>query len=153
MASGRQSRPAAGPAPDSFWNRGPVQRIALGFAALGVVMLYGVAGYMAMGWTFMDALYQVFITISAVGLTEVHPLVTTPLRLHTMLVIALGLFSVAFTLGGFLSLLTEGEFQKYLGHQRMMRQIETLRDTRSSPGSAGSGPWSAKGWPPRRCPS
>ena len=46
-----------------------------------------------MGWTFMDAFYQVFITISAVGLTEVHPLVTTPLRLHTMLVIALGLFS------------------------------------------------------------
>jgi len=80
-----------------------------------------------MGWTFMDAWYQVFITISAVGLTEVHPLVTTPLRLHTMLVIALGLFSVAFTLGGFLSLLTEGEFRKYLGHQRMMRQIEALR--------------------------
>ena len=104
-----------------------MRRIALGFAALGSVMFYGVAGYMAMGWTFMDALYQVFITISAVGLTEVHPLVTTPLRLHTMLVIALGLFSVAFTLGGFLSLLTEGEFQKYLGHQRMMRQIEALR--------------------------
>jgi voltage-gated potassium channel len=93
---------------------------------LGAVMLYGIAGYMVMGWTFMDAFYQVFITISAVGLTEVHPLVTTPLRLHTMLVIALGLFSVAYTLGGFLSLLTEGEFQKYLGHQRMIRQIEAL---------------------------
>jgi voltage-gated potassium channel len=79
-----------------------------------------------MGWGFMDSFYQVFITISAVGLTEVHPLVSTPLRLHTMLVIALGLVSVAFTLGGFISLLTEGEFQKYLGHQRMMRQIETL---------------------------
>ena len=103
-----------------------MQRIALGIAALGVVIAYGVAGYMLMGWTFMDAFYQVFITISAVGLTEVHPLVTTPLRLHTMLVIATGLFCVAFTLGGFLSLLTEGEFQKYLGHQRMLRQIETL---------------------------
>jgi voltage-gated potassium channel len=90
------------------------------------VIAYGVTGYMAMGWTFMDALYQVFITISAVGLTEVHPLVTTPLRLHTMMVIAMGLFCVAFTLGGFISLLTEGEFQKYLGHQRMLRQIETL---------------------------
>ena len=33
---------------------------------------------------------------------------------------------MAFTLGGFLSLLTEGEFQKYLGHHRMMRQIESL---------------------------
>jgi voltage-gated potassium channel len=111
----------------AFWRRGPIRRIAIGFAALGTVIVYGVTGYMAMGWNFMDSFYQVFITISAVGLTEVHPLVTTPLRLHTMLVIALGLVSVAFTLGGFVSLLTEGEFQKYLGHQRMMRQIETLQ--------------------------
>jgi voltage-gated potassium channel len=75
----------------------------------------------------MDAFYQVFITISAVGLTEVHPLTSTPLRLHTMLIIALGLLSVAFTVGGFVSLLTEGEFQKYLGQQRMLKQIESLR--------------------------
>ncbi|MFO0889820.1 MAG: potassium channel protein [Isosphaeraceae bacterium] len=105
-----------------------MQRIALGVAALGVVMVFGVSGYMVMGWSFMDAFYQVFITISAVGLTEVHPLTTTPLRLHTMLVIALGLLSVAYTVGGFISLLTEGEFQKYLGQQRMLKQIETLRD-------------------------
>jgi voltage-gated potassium channel len=110
----------------SLWQRGPVRRIAIGFAAIGFVILYGVAGYMAMGWTFMDSFYQVFITISAVGLTEVHPLVSTPLRLHTMMVIAMGLFSVAFTLGGFIALLTEGEFRKYLGHQRMMKQIDTL---------------------------
>jgi voltage-gated potassium channel len=99
----------------------------IGFFAMGVVILYGVTGYMMMGWSFMDSFYQVFITISAVGLTEVHPLVTTPLRLHTMLIIALGLFSVAFTIGGFISLLTEGELRKYLGHQRMMKQIETLK--------------------------
>jgi voltage-gated potassium channel len=110
-----------------LWRRGSVQRILIGFTALLTVMIYGIAGYMVMGWSFMDAFYQVFITISAVGLTEVHPLVSTSLRLHTMLVIALGLFSVAFTLGGFIQLLTEGEFQKYLGHQRMMRQIDTLK--------------------------
>jgi voltage-gated potassium channel len=103
-----------------------VRRIFIGFAMLGSVMVYGVAGYMIMSWTFMDAFYQVFITVSAVGLTEVHPLVTTPLRLHTMLVIAFGLFSVAFTLAGFISFVTEGEFRKYLGQQRMLKQIETL---------------------------
>jgi voltage-gated potassium channel len=126
-SAGSRIASAGGRGPISFWDRGPVRRIAVGFGALGLVILYGIAGYMVMGWTFMDAFYQVFITISAVGLTEVHPLVTTPLRLHTMLVIALGLFCVAFTVGGFVSLLTEGEFQKYLGQQRMMKQIETLR--------------------------
>ncbi len=109
----------------SPWRRGSVRRIVFGFVLLGIVLVYGTAGYMMMGWSFMDAFYQVFITISAVGLTEVHPLSSTPLRVHTMLVIALGLFSVAFTLGGFVTLLTEGEFQKYLGQQRMMRQINT----------------------------
>jgi len=115
------------PEPTSPWGRGPVRRIAIGFALLGFVLVYGTAGYILMGWTFMDSFYQVFITISAVGLTEVHPLVSAPLRVHTMLIIAMGLFSVAYTLGGFISLLTEGEFQKYLGHQRMMKQIETQK--------------------------
>jgi voltage-gated potassium channel len=122
----RKARPALHDQ-TSLWRRGSVRRIVIGFALVGFVMVYGTAGYMVMGWTFMDSFYQVVITISAVGLTEVHPLVSTPLRVHTMLVIAMGLFSVAFTLGGFLSLLTEGEFQKYLGQQRMMRQIETQK--------------------------
>ncbi len=122
----RKARPVL-PEPTSPWGRGPARRIAIGFALLGFVLVYGTAGYILMGWTFMDSFYQVFITISAVGLTEVHPLVSTPLRLHTMLIIAMGLFSVAFTLGGFISLLTEGEFQKYLGRQRMMKQIETQK--------------------------
>ncbi|MGZ3414607.1 MAG: potassium channel family protein [Isosphaeraceae bacterium] len=125
-AEPRKARPVL-PDQTSPWRRGPVRRIAIGFALLGFVLVYGTAGYMVMGWTFMDSFYQVFITISAVGLTEVRPLVSTPLRLHTMLIIAMGLFSVAFTLGGFISLLTEGEFQKYLGQQRMMRQIETQK--------------------------
>ncbi len=113
--------------PTSPWGRGPVRRIVVGFALLGAVLVYGTAGYILMGWTFMDSFYQVFITISAVGLTEVHPLVSTSLRVHTMLIIAMGLFSVAYTLGGFISLLTEGEFQKYLGQQRMMKQIEAQK--------------------------
>jgi voltage-gated potassium channel len=115
------------PEPTSPWGRGPVRRIVVGFVLLGSVLVYGTAGYILMGWTLMDSFYQVFITISAVGLTEVHPLVSTPLRVHTMMIIAMGLFSVAYTLGGFISLLTEGEFQKYLGQQRMMKQIETQK--------------------------
>ncbi len=122
----RKARPVL-PEPTSPWGRGPVRRIVIGFVLLGSVLVYGTAGYMVRGWTFMDSFYQVFITISAVGLTEVHPLVSTPLRVHTMMIIAMGLFSVAYTLGGFISLLTEGEFQKYLGQQRMMKQIETQK--------------------------
>ena len=43
-----------------------------------------------------------------------------------MLVIALGMVAVAYTLAGFIQFLTEGEIRRLLGHQRMRRQIEML---------------------------
>ena len=86
----------------------------------------GILGYLAMGWSLSDALFMVVITISGVGYTEVHPLVTTSERTHTMLVIALGMVAVAYTLAGFIQLLTEGEIRRLLGHKRMRRQIEML---------------------------
>jgi voltage-gated potassium channel len=91
-----------------------------------VVACYGVIGYMVMGWTFVDSLYQVVITISGVGLNEPRPLTSTLARIHTMTVIGTGLMCVAFTLGSFLQVLTESEILGYFGRQRIMKQIESL---------------------------
>ena len=49
------------------------------------------------------------ILISGVGLGEVRPLIGPVARLHTMVIIALGISSVAFTLGSFVQSLTESE--------------------------------------------
>ena len=91
-----------------------------------MVALYGVAGYMIMGWTFIDALYQVVITISGVGFDEVQPMSTAALRVFTMSVIGLGMLSVAFTLGSFVQFLTESEILEYFGRHRMSKHIQTL---------------------------
>jgi voltage-gated potassium channel len=98
----------------------------LGFAAILFVMLYGIVGYQAMGWSFFDALFQVVITISGVGFGEVRPLTSMVARIHTMTIIGMGITSVAYTLGAFVQFLTESELLGYFGHQRMMRQIEAL---------------------------
>lgn len=103
-----------------------VRRVVYGLTAIVMVALYGTAGYLVLGWSFLDALYQVVITISGVGFNEVRPLVSTPARIHTMMVIGLGMLSVAFTLGSFVQFLTESEVLDYLGRHRMMKQIETL---------------------------
>ena len=93
-----------------------------------MVAVYGVTGYMIMGWTFIDALYQVVITISGVGFDEVQPMSTALLRVFTMSVIGLGMLSVAFTLGSFVQFLTETEILEYFGRHRMSKHIQTLSD-------------------------
>ena len=109
-----------------FFRRKAVRRVVYGLTAIQVVGLYGVAGYMIMGWSLIDALYQVVITISGVGFGEVEPMNTTGVRVFTMTVIAMGMLSVAFTLGSFVQLLTESEFLDYFGRHRMMKNIQTF---------------------------
>jgi voltage-gated potassium channel len=112
----------------TFWRRRSVRRMILGFSAIFSVIVLGVVGYMAMGWSAFDALFMVWITISGVGFGEVRPMASSLERIHTMLVIAFGMLAVAYTLAGFVQLLTEGEIQRLLGHQRVRRQIETLQN-------------------------
>jgi voltage-gated potassium channel len=109
-----------------FFRRKAVRRVVYGLTAIQVVAVYGVTGYMIMGWTFIDALYQVVITISGVGFDEVEPMNTTLLRVFTMSVIGLGMLSVAFTLGSFVQLLTETEILEYFGRHRMTKHIQSL---------------------------
>jgi voltage-gated potassium channel len=109
-----------------FWRRRAVRRIASGLVFLQLVVVYGVAGYRRMGWGFSDAFFQVIILISGVGLGEVRPLEGSFARVHTIIVIALGISTVAYTLASFIQFLTEVELLEYFGRQRMIRQIETL---------------------------
>ncbi len=110
----------------SLLRRRAARRVLYGFVAIGVVAFYGTSGYMAMGWSPLDAIYQVVITISAVGFNEVRPLSSTAARLHTMAVIGMGMLAVAFTLGSFVQFLTESEILGYFGKHRMMKRIEAL---------------------------
>ena len=49
--------------------------MALGSAALIVLLTVGTAGYMGIeGWTPMDAFYMTFITLTTIGFSEVEPL-------------------------------------------------------------------------------
>jgi voltage-gated potassium channel len=109
-----------------LWHRASIRRIAVGFAALACVIVLGVLGYLGFGWTFFESLYMVVITISGVGFGEVRAMGSTWLRVHTMMVIALGMVAVAYTLGGFVQFLTEGQIRNYLGRQRMRRQIDSM---------------------------
>jgi voltage-gated potassium channel len=116
------------PDPPKFWHRSSVRRVLLGFLAVLTVVGLGVIGYVALGWDPFDALFMVWITISGVGFGEVRPMGSSAERLHTMLVIALGMTAVGYTIASFIQFLTEGEIQRLVGRQRMRRQIDLLKD-------------------------
>jgi voltage-gated potassium channel len=109
-----------------LWRRTSIRRIGFGLGAIVAVIGFGIFGYVVRGWTPFEALYMVIITISGVGFTEVHEPATVGARVHTMMVIAFGSVSVAYTVAGFLQLFTEGEIRNFLGRQRMKHQIEAL---------------------------
>jgi voltage-gated potassium channel len=97
-----------------------------GVVAELIIIVWGVFGYLLLGWGLSDAVYMVAITISGVGYGEVRPVITPIARFHTVSVMTLGMVAVGYTLGRFIQFLTEGEIQNLVGHRRMRRQIETL---------------------------
>ena len=67
------------------------------------------------------------ITISSVGFSESTD--STPaLQLFTVGVIVVGMSAAAYTFGGFVQMVLEGELEVFLGHRRMTRGIEHLSD-------------------------
>ncbi|MDB5349598.1 MAG: transport system, NAD-binding component [Planctomycetota bacterium] len=96
--------------------------------SLAAVVCLGAAGYVAMGWSVADAFYMVVITVSSVGFGEVRPVDSTYLRIHTMMVIALGMVAAGDTIAGILRFVTEEELSKLTGQYRVRRMIDALSD-------------------------
>ena len=67
----------------------PLRRIRLGVMAITVVMVVGTVGYVVLGFSVLDALYQTVTTVSTVGFREVEPLSPTG-QVFTMMLILVG---------------------------------------------------------------
>ncbi|MGD9645149.1 MAG: TrkA family potassium uptake protein [Pirellulales bacterium] len=104
-----------------------LRRIVRGVLALGVIFCLSVVGYRIAGWSWLDAIYMVVITISTIGYGEIGPM-TPGLRLYTVLVIVCGLSASAYALGGLFQLALMSEVENYLGQRRMTHEIEQLEN-------------------------
>ncbi len=100
--------------------------IVAGFLFLAAVFLYGLYIYMVLeGWDFADSFYQVVITLSTVGFEEVHDL-SDAAKLHTSVLILLGVGGFAYLLGSFTEAFVEGRVQMFWGKKKMQKRIEDL---------------------------
>lgn len=100
----------------------------VGVTVLVAVCAVASVGYMIAGWALGEALYMVVITVFAVGYGEVQPVTTWPLRALTITLIVTGYGAVIYTVGGFIQLVVDGEFNRVLGVRRMTKDIEQLSD-------------------------
>lgn len=103
-----------------------MRRILVGFGFTLVLVFTAVLCYVLSGWSWLDGLYMVVITVSGVGYGEVHPLDTLALRWVTIILIVLGYASVIYTVGGFAQMVIDGELRRVLGVRRMQKEIERL---------------------------
>jgi len=107
----------------------PLRRLMLGLGVLGAIVLIGVAGYWLAGWSLLDALYMVAITLSTVGFREAHSLEDSPgLKLFTILLVVVGVSTALYVVGALVRMMLEGELNKALCQRRAGRQIEQLAE-------------------------
>jgi voltage-gated potassium channel len=92
----------------------------LRWAATGLlaVVVVGTAGYVALGFGALDALYQTVTTISTVGFREIEPLDSTG-QVFTIVLILVGVGFALYTFGVLLEVLVEGRLTK-AGRRRLM---------------------------------
>ncbi|MEL6249589.1 MAG: potassium channel protein [Cyanobacteria bacterium J06627_15] len=103
-----------------------VQRILVGTAFFAITILVAVCGYMVAGWSLLEAVYMVVITVFGVGYGEVRPIEGASMKAFTILVIIAGALSVAYIISGIVQAIAAGEIQKALDLRRMVQTIENL---------------------------
>ncbi|MDQ6650660.1 MAG: potassium channel protein [Actinomycetota bacterium] len=100
----------------------PLRRIQFGLLALLFVIVGGTAGYVVLGFTFLEALYQTVTTITTVGFREVRPLGAAG-QVFTIVLILVGVGTALYTFGVLLESLIEGHLRDVIGRRRMDRTI------------------------------
>ena len=107
---------------------GSLQRIRIGTTVLVSIVVVATLGYrFGAGYTWVNSLWMVVITISTVGYSE--PSALGPgMQLFTVCVILIGIFAASYTFSGLLQLMVEGEIQQAFGNRKMTKELDRFND-------------------------
>jgi voltage-gated potassium channel len=102
-------------------------RLRLALAVFACVMVAGTVGYLILGFTLLEAIYQTVTTVTTVGFREVRPLSDAGI-VFTIVLILLGVGTALYALGVLIQTLVEGDLHDVFGRRRMERRINELTD-------------------------
>jgi voltage-gated potassium channel len=94
---------------------------------IGLVLVSTVGIKLIEGWSWLDSLWHVIITISTVGYGEVHPLSPTG-RVFTMLIIVVAFAVFTYGASTVATMIFEGELRKIFTVKRMEKMVSKLRN-------------------------
>ena len=103
----------------------PVRRFVVPIGALVAVTVLGTIGYLVLGFTMMEALYQTVTTVATVGFREVRPLNTAG-ELFTIVLVIVGVTVVLYNITIVMEALVEGHVRDYFERRRMDKRIAAM---------------------------
>jgi voltage-gated potassium channel len=92
---------------------------------MALVIAVGTVGYLVLGFSPLDAVYQTVTTVTTVGFREVMPFGAAE-KIFTMLLVLVGVGVVLYGLTAVLGLVIEGSVDNAWGRRRMQRDIDRL---------------------------
>lgn len=101
------------------------RRLAGAVAVLVVVLAVGTVGYLLLGLSLLDALYQTVTTVSTVGFREVEPFSAAG-KAFTMVLILVGVGAVLYAFSVLVETILEGRLNELLGRRRMEQTIASM---------------------------
>jgi voltage-gated potassium channel len=100
-------------------------RIRTALFGLVAVTAFGTVGYLLLGFTFLEALYQTVTTVGTVGFREVRPLNAAG-QIFTIVLIVVGVGIVLYNLSVILEAVTEGHLREHLERRTMDKEISAM---------------------------
>jgi voltage-gated potassium channel len=102
-----------------------LKQLKAGAFILLITLVTGSIGFMLIEhWNFLDSIYMTIITITTTGFEEVHPLNPSG-RIFTIILLVMGIGSIAYTGGRAAQLLIENQI---IRRKRMSKKLEELKD-------------------------
>lgn len=104
----------------------PIKQLKVSLFVLLLVVSLGTTGFMLIeGWNVLDAFYMTVITLGTVGFKEVHDLSDYG-KIFTVGLIVFGVSFLGYLVGKTAQIMFEGQFQRFLGRQKVEKKIESM---------------------------